>query len=39
LPADCTVQLFNSWRQAGLSIGFVENENQIDTQIHTQGFL
>ena len=38
LPADCTVQLINTWRHAGLSRGFVdysENEEQIDTQIHT----
>ena len=37
LPAVCTVQLINTWHQAGLSRGFVdyyENGEQIHTQIH-----
>ena len=39
LPAVCTVQLINTWRQAGLSRGFVdysENGEHTDTQIDTQ---
>ena len=37
LSAVCTVQLINTWHQAGLSRGFVdysENGEQIHTQIH-----